>query len=171
MTAVDLQDKVDEVIMTLATTSVLLYDVDLNDEDLVLWRARAHAALKAVHELISTVDTLLLATVPVGTTVTVPGAGQVVVEVRGKSVTNGTHLARVLAARVADTPCNEDGEKLPPAELCARTAEEVVVCFGLDTPSTRFRRGELKSRGLKPGLFEEWTDSQPSVRFIDGAAR
>jgi hypothetical protein len=107
-----------------------------------------------------------LALLEPGQSCTAPGFGQVVIEARGRQSTNGSKLARSLAARVADTPANEDGEALPPGVLCERTADELVEVFGLDTPSTSFRSTALKARGLRAGEYRTFEDGKPSVRFM-----
>lgn len=138
----------------------------LDLEALVLARAQLEEVKSRVNGAISAVDLRLCDLIPIGATETLPGVGQVVITSNGRQSTNGVKLAAVLAARVADAPANADGEPLPPAELCAKTAAELVDAFALDTPSTRVRSGALKARGLKPGAFVDYSDGEPKVRFI-----
>lgn len=138
----------------------------LDEEACVILRTRLDDLLSQVRGAIGTLDIRLLSLMEVGQSLAVPGYGQVVVEQRGKQTTNGTRLALRLAARVADTPCTPDGEALPPAVLCSKTAEEIVKVFALDTASTSFRSGELKSRGLRSSEFRDFADGEPKVRFM-----
>lgn len=140
----------------------------IDEEQAVILRAQLEGLSQRLRGAIGTVDYRLIQLVQPGQTVTVPGCGQVSVEAKGKQTTDGTKLALRLAARVADTPCNEDGEPLPPSELCRLTAEELVAVFAINTPSTRFRSGEVKARGLRPGEFSSWADGEPRVKFMAG---
>lgn len=115
---------------------------------------------------VGTIEQRLLTLLDPGEVVSVPGSGQVIVETNGKKITKGAHLARVIAARVADTPCNADGEPLPPAVLCEKVADEMVIVFGLDNQSASFRSGELKKRDLRTGEFQEFLEGTPRVKFM-----
>lgn len=141
----------------------------LDDEQCVTVRADLEQLASQVRGAIGTVDHRLLELHHAGEVVTVPGAGQAIIEAKGKSVTKGAHLARVVAARMADRAVDrETGEVLPPAALCQLVADELVVVFGLDNASASFRAGELKKRDLVRGHFEEWADGEPKVRFVPG---
>jgi hypothetical protein len=135
----------------------------LDDEQAVIVRAQLLDLVEQVKGALGTIDVRLVALLKPGESCTVAGSGSVVVEAKGKKTTNGAKLARTLAARIADTPVNEDGEALPPAVLCERTADELVTVFGLDTASTSFRQGELKKRNLRASSFAEWQDGEPCV--------
>lgn len=140
--------------------------VSAQDEECVILRSMLDDLLGQVRGAVGDVDRRVLELVAPGQSVTAPGFGQLVVEAKGKQTTHGGKLARVLAARIADTPANEDGEKVPPAVLCEKTADEIVIVFGLDTPSTSFRSTEVKNRGLRSGEFRDFEDGQPKVRFL-----
>lgn len=137
----------------------------LDETECVIVRGQLADLAEQVKGAVGTIDQRLLILLTPGETLQVPGAGAVTISSNGKQATKGSKLARTLAARIADTPCNEDGEALPPAVLCEKTADELVIVFGLDTASTSFRKGELKKRGLRTSDYAEWADGEPKVVF------
>lgn len=134
-------------------------------EECVELRARLDDLATQTRAAVTSVDHRLLTLLDVGQSCSTPN-GQVVVEARGKQRTYGTRLALRLAARVADTPADADGQMLPPAVLTAKTAEELVAVFALDNASATFRSTELKSRGLRAGEFRSYEDGSPRIRFM-----
>lgn len=137
-------------------------------EDLVLIEALLRRVDDSARAAISAVEARLCVLLPPGESLTVPGVAQVSVSVSARKVHHGDRLARRLAARVADTPADADGVMLPPAELCARTADELVVVFGLGNQSQTFRTGEIKKRGLLLGEFVSYEDGTPRVTWVPG---
>lgn len=135
-------------------------------EECVILRSRLDDLMGQVRGAVGATDIRLLSLVDVGQSVSAPGYGQIVVEAKGKTVTHGSKLAARLAARVADTPCDNDGAMLPPAALCAKTADEIVKVFALDNASATFRSTELKGRGLRASEFKDYLDGEPRVRFM-----
>lgn len=162
--------QLDELILA---SSPVLEDVDVNsldDEDAVGALARLNLLTKNIANARFQVEQYLCDLHTAGTTVQVPGVGQAIIETKGKVRTLGTKLAAHLIAQASDAPCNEDGEPLPPAAIAERTGQLFTIVFGLDNASQSFRATEVKKLGWKPGEFQEWSDGQPKVRFIDGAA-
>lgn len=163
-------EQVEDTAIILAAAGVCVHDMGLDPEQITRWLGTAYAARKQASDLIHALETLAIAALPIGDVVTVPGCGQLVIESRGRATNRGDVLALHLAGRVADTPADEDGVALPPGELCRRTAQECIEVFGLDLSSTRFRTGEVKARGMKPGAYRSYGDARPCVVFIDGAS-
>lgn len=139
---------------------------DFDDLECGVIRVQLDDLLTKVRGAIGAVDMRLVALLDVGQSLAVPGGGQVVIEAKGRETCNGAKLARHLAARIADTPANEDGEPFPPGVLCERTANEIVECFGLDTASTKFRSTALKARGMRASEFRTFEDGEPKARFM-----
>lgn len=139
---------------------------EFDDEACVAVRAQLTELAAKVKGAIGAVDLCLLSLLVPGQSCTAPGFGQVMIEAKGKQTTHGSRLARMVAARVADTPANEDGEALPPGVLCEKVADELVEVFGLDTPSTSFRTTAVKARGLRVGQFRDYADGEPTVKFL-----
>lgn len=137
----------------------------LDAEQCVELRARLDDLATQTRAAVTSVDHRLLELLDVGQSCSTSN-GQVVIEAKGRQTTKGAALALRLAARVADTPCDEDGQARPPAVLTALTAEELIAVFGLNNPSTSFRSGELKSRGLRAGEFRSFEDGTPKVKFL-----
>lgn len=137
----------------------------LDDVQALTMRADLDDLLGQVKGAIGTIELRLLQVLEPGQTIQIPGVGAATISTSGKQTTQGSKLARRLAARVADTPANEDGEALPPAVLCEKTADELVAVFGLDTASTTFRKGELKKRNLRSSEFATWVDGTARVVF------
>lgn len=138
----------------------------LDEEQSVILRGQLDDLAGSVRGAVGTIDQQLISLLQPGQTFTVAGSGAVTINAAGKQTTKGSKLARTIAARVADTPTDADGVMLPPAVLCEKTADELVAVFGLDTASTSFRKGELKTRGLKASAFAEWADGEPKVVFV-----
>lgn len=161
-----LTDNVDRVIQGLRTVDPAEWDED----EATIGLAFCVTLLNEVRATESAISNRLTKILPPGTTHTVPGVGQAIVEAKGKCSTKGAVLARRVAALVSDVPADlETGEVLPPAVLAERVADDLVAVFGLDNQSATFRAGEVKKRNLRPGDFQEWTDGEPRVRFIAGA--
>ena len=137
---------------------------NLDDEQCVIVRAELVDLADQVKGALGAIDQRLVQVLQPGQTCTVPGCGSVVVETRGKQTTNGSKLARTLAARIADAPVDpETGEKLPPGVLAHKVADEITDVFGLDTPSTTFRSTKVKDRGLRASEFRSFSDGVPRV--------
>lgn len=136
-----------------------------DDTDTMAVRAMLDTLLSQVRGAIGAVDNRLIQLIPAGTAYNVPGLGSVVIETKGKTTNHGEKLARRLAARVADTPADDDGVALPPAILCEKTADELVKVFGLDNPSHTFRSTEVKNRKLRVSEFRDYEDGLPRVRY------
>jgi hypothetical protein len=139
----------------------------LDDEQSIIMRAQLVDLADQVKGAIGTIDHRLLTLLQPGQTVTVPGAGSVSIEAKGKQTTLGAKLARALALRIADAPCDpETGEKLPPSVLAFKIADEITDVFGLDTPSTSFRSTKVKERKLKASEFRSFVDGEPKVVMV-----
>lgn len=85
---------------------------------------------------------------------------------RGKSKTrtDGKRLAHVVAARTADEVVDpETGEYPPLGVVCAKVADELMACAGIDNASHSWRSGELKKRGITLSQFTTSEPGNPSV--------
>lgn len=137
-------------------------------EDVVHVVALLRQVKQAVDAALNAQESRLASLLAPGEVLDIPGVCRVSVEVKPKPGNkHGAKLARVLAARVADRPANEDGEPFPPAVIAERAADECVQVFALDTKSTYIRAGELKKRGLRMGDYVEWEDGVPRLMWME----
>lgn len=155
----------DDLVLEAADVLDALPDGDLDDEALVELMGRLDALQTMTRGARLRVDMAFAKVAGLGASVTVPGVGQAVAEVRAKRRTKGAALAARLVAHASDVPCDDDGVMLPPAAIAERTGNLFLLVFGLDNQSQNFRAGEVKKLGWKPGDFAEWVDGEPSVSF------
>lgn len=140
-----------------------------DDENLTRLRGALVELLTQAKGAVAAVDLRLLEVLEPGQACTVAGVGKVAHGFTSKARHQGGRLARVIAARVADTAVDvETGEVIPPAVLCERTADELVAVFGLDNASHEFRAGEVKKRRLVPGHYTEWDDRTAKIDWQAG---
>lgn len=79
---------------------------------------------------------------------------------------DGKRLAHVVAARTADAAIDLETGQVPPAAVVAgQVADELVSVFGLDAPSKKFKRTEVRRRGLNPDTYSDSEDGTPTVIF------